>query len=159
MRVTNALRFRTEAHTTDALDLAASVALPTMTSPSRLRLVLCLLSALFAGCGAVSAPDPIEIHSAPRMPVHTNDDVWRGLARHEIQLGQKLLVVRGAKGVVGCPYLDVGMFEKAGEACAIVPAADTAGMLDAKVTAVTAKAKDLGITVGMSGREALERIR
>jgi len=32
-------------------------------------------------------------------------------------------------------------------------------MLDSKVTAVTAKAKELGIEVGMSGREALDKIR
>ena len=55
---------------------------------------------------------------------------WRGLERHEIQLDQKLLVVRGSKGVIGCPYLNVGSFEKFGEACAIIPAVDTAGMLD-----------------------------
>ena len=32
-------------------------------------------------------------------------------------------------------------------------------MLDSKVTAVTAKAKELGIEVGMPGREALDKIR
>ena len=88
-----------------------------------------------------------------------NDDAWRGLERHEIQLDQKLLVVKGPKGVIGCPYLNVGSFEKFGEACAIIPAVDTAGMLDSKVTAVTTKAKDLGIEVGMSGRDAFDKIR
>jgi uncharacterized protein YunC (DUF1805 family) len=74
-------------------------------------------------------------------------------------LGLRLLVVKGPKGVIGCPYLNVGAFEKFGEACAIIQAADTAGMLDSKVTAVTAKAKELGIEVGMPGREALDKIR
>jgi uncharacterized protein YunC (DUF1805 family) len=55
--------------------------------------------------------------------------------------------------------LDVNAFEKFGEACAIIPAVDTAGMLNSKVTAVTTKAKELGIEVGMSGREALDKIR
>ena len=87
------------------------------------------------------------------------DDAWRGLERHEIQLDQKLLVVKGTKGVVGCPYLNIASFEKFGEACAIIPAVDTAGMLKSKVTAVTTKAKALGIHVGMSGREALDKIR
>ena len=32
-------------------------------------------------------------------------------------------------------------------------------MLDSKVTAVTTKAKDLGIEVGMSGRDAFDKIR
>jgi uncharacterized protein YunC (DUF1805 family) len=87
------------------------------------------------------------------------DDPWRGLERHEIQLDQKLLVVKGSKGVIGCPYLDVGMFERLGEAFAVIPAADTAGMLDSKVAAVTSKARALGIEVGMPGREALDKIR
>jgi uncharacterized protein YunC (DUF1805 family) len=87
------------------------------------------------------------------------DDVWRGLERHEIQLDQKLLVVKGSRGVIGCGYLNIAAFEKYGEACAIVPAVDLNAMPDAKVTAVTTKAKALGIEVGMSGREALERIR
>jgi len=87
------------------------------------------------------------------------DDVWRGLERHEIQLDQKLLVVKGSKGVIGCPYLSAASFEKFGEACAIIPAVDTAGMLNSKVTAVTPKAKELGIEVGMPGREALDKIR
>lgn len=87
------------------------------------------------------------------------EDPWRGLARHEIQFDQKLLVVTGSKGVIGCPYLNVGTFERFGEACAIIPATDTAGMLDAHVTAVTSAARALGIEVGMSGREALDKIR
>lgn len=125
--------------------------------PTALRpVLLLLLSLLTPSC---AAPNASAIHSTPIPTAATDDPVWRGLARHEIQLGQKLLVVRGEKGVVGCPYLDVHMFEKAGEACAIVPAADTEGMLRSKVVAVTQRAKDLGITVGMSGREALDRIR
>jgi uncharacterized protein YunC (DUF1805 family) len=88
-----------------------------------------------------------------------DDPVWRGLERHEIQLDQKLLVVKGSKGVVGCPYLNAASFEKFGEACAIIPAVDTAGMLNSKVTAVTPEARKLGIEVGMPGREALDKIR
>jgi uncharacterized protein YunC (DUF1805 family)/outer membrane murein-binding lipoprotein Lpp len=88
-----------------------------------------------------------------------DDPIWRGLERHEIQLDQKLLVVKGSKGVVGCPYLNAASFEKFGEACAIIPAVDTAGMLNSKVTAVTPEARKLGIEVGMPGREALDKIR
>ena len=128
-----------------------------------------LLSALFtAGCGR---PTGEASHATPNgsaaaeVAVENNtsqaatDDAWRGLERHEIQLDQKLLVVKGSKGVIGCPYLNIGSFDKFGEACAIIPAVDTAGMLDSKVTAVTAKAKELGIEVGMPGREALDKIR
>jgi uncharacterized protein YunC (DUF1805 family) len=121
-----------------------------------------------AGCGRPTSEAPRETATgAPAAELAikktTNaaneDSVWRGLERHEIELDQKLLVVKGSKGVIGCPYLNVGSFEKFGEACAIIPAVDTAGMLDSKVTAVTAKAKELGIEVGMSGREALDKIR
>ena len=104
-----------------------------------------------------SQSDEIAVEERTTPP--TEDDVWRGLERHEIQLDQKLLVVKGSQGVIGCPYLNVGSFEKFGEACAIIPALDTAGMLDSKVTAVTSKAKELGIEVGMPGREALDKIR
>lgn len=130
-----------------------------MTHAMRPAALACLLFAALAGCGAAPATSPNAMLTDPMAATDADGGIWRGLARHEIQLGQKLLVVRGAKGVVGCPYLDVRMFEKAGEACAIVPAADTQGMLGSRVIAVTSKAKDLGITVGMSGREALERIR
>jgi uncharacterized protein YunC (DUF1805 family) len=127
-----------------------------------------LLPLLAAGCGwpageaslAIPNGSPaaeVAVEQSSTLP--TEDDAWRGLERHEIQLDQKLLIVKGSKGVIGCPYLNVGSFEKFGEACAIIPAVDTAGMLDSKVTAVTAKAKELGIEVGMPGREALDRIR
>ena len=126
--------------------------------------------ALFAfGCGqptgetSIAAPNgspaaEVAVEKSITTPP-AEDDAWRGLERHEIQLDQKLLIVKGSKGVIGCPYLNVGSFEKFGEVCAIIPAVDTAGMLDSKVTAVTAKAKELGIEVGMPGREALDKIR
>jgi uncharacterized protein YunC (DUF1805 family) len=130
-----------------------------------------------SGCGRPpvepSAAPPQDPQSPPDAPISegstasasklvesaADDPVWRGLERHEIQLDQKLLVVKGSKGVIGCPYLNAASFEKFGEACAIIPAVDTAGMLDSKVTAVTPKAQALGIEVGMPGREALDKIR
>jgi uncharacterized protein YunC (DUF1805 family) len=126
-----------------------------------------LLAISSAGCGRPTADVPRKtatgsptVDATEKSTNAANEDgAWRGLERHEIQLDQKLLVVKGSKGVIGCPYLNVGSFEKFREACAIIPAVDTAGMLDSKVTAVTAKAKELGIEVGMSGREALEKIR
>lgn len=87
------------------------------------------------------------------------DEVWRGLERIEVQFSQKLLIVKGSKGIVACPYLNPRTFEQTGEACAIVPAADFEGIPAGKVRAVTPQAEKLGIAVGMSGREALERIR
>src|SRR5689334_15128906 len=103
-----------------------------------------LLAISSAGCGRPIADAPRETATRSAAAALANQDsipagedcAWRGLERHEIQLDQKLLVVKGSKGVIGCPYLNVGSFEKFGEACAIIPAVDTAGMLNSKVTAV-----------------------
>lgn len=91
--------------------------------------------------------------------VTTPNDVWRGLECIELPLAQKLLIVKGSRGIVACPYLNVETFARTGEACAIVPAVDFEAMPTGTVRAVTPAAEALGIKVGMSGREALERIR
>ena len=87
------------------------------------------------------------------------DPFWNGLERHEIPLAQTLLLVKGSRGIAACPYLNIEMFEKTGEACIIIPAARIDGMPDSKVTALTSKAHELGIELGMPGREALDKIR
>ena len=152
----------------------AQLATASLTPRNALGGWLVPLALLVAGCGRPpsEAPRTTDIGSpaaetsaeesttSPTAPIEDDaDDAWRGLERHEIQLDQKLLVVKGSKGVIGCPYLNVASFEKFGEACAIIPAVDTAGMLNSKVTAVTPKAQALGIEVGMPGREALDKIR
>ena len=123
------------------------------------------------GCGAPPSDPPGAVDSNESEPIAADtpttpgaepaatDDFWQGLERHEIQLDQKLLVVKGSRGVIGCPYLNIASLEKFGETCAIIPAVDIDGMLESKVTAVTPKAAALGIEVGMPGREALDRIR
>ncbi len=97
---------------------------------------------------------------------HTNEashgagkDPWRGLTRESIQLGQKLLVVKGAKGIVVCPYLDIEALEATGEAAAVVSAPDFDGLPTAHVIAVTSKGQALGLRVGMPGRDAFDLIR
>ena len=126
----------------------------------------------FSGCGSAAPPSPTMSNaSTPQAsPADSKatasaeteaaaDPFWQGLERHEIQLDQTLLLVKGSRGIVACPYLNVAMFAKTGEACAIVPAKNIDGMPNSRVTAVTPKAEELGITVGMSGREALDKIR
>lgn len=100
---------------------------------------------------------PVSDDASPDAP--PADPFWDGLTRESIQLGQTLLVVKGSKGLAGCTYLNVDTFERGGEACVILPAADFDGMLDAKVTAATSAAEALGVQVGMPGREALELLR
>ena len=124
------------------------------------------------GCGSTVREPPRAEHGPPNEAIsrttqqadpnidaQAGGDFWKGLDRHEIQLEQTLLLVKGSRGVIACPYLNIETFGRTGEACAIVPAADIDGMLDSRVTAVTPKAKELGIDVGTSGREALDKIR
>lgn len=120
-----------------------------------LGLALAGVAGSSAGAGdSRRAPAP---QGQPSLELPAN--FWVGLERHEIQLKQKLLVVKGSKGIVACPYVDIAMFIRTQEALAIVPARDIDGMPNSKVKAVTPAAQALGIEVGMSGREALERIR
>jgi uncharacterized protein YunC (DUF1805 family) len=134
---------------------------------SILGLVLCLSF----GCAPVIPEKSVALNAppAPEAPTaatlnasdmnQSADPFWNGLERHEIPLAQTLLLVKGSKGIAACPYLNVEMFEKTGEACIIIPAAKIDGMPDSKVTALTPKARELGIEIGMPGREALDKIR
>jgi uncharacterized protein YunC (DUF1805 family) len=135
------------------------------------RWIIALALCIGGGCARTIPDAPVADNISPAPDSSSNGDAtplateqlgdgfWRGLERHEIPLEQTLLLVKGSHGVVACPYLNIATFERTGEACAIVPAATIDGMPDSKVTAVTPKAKELGIAVGMSGREALDKIR
>lgn len=120
---------------------------------------LVLFIVLVAGGSTLRAQNPAKPADGNKASPPVPAGFWNGLERHEIQLKQKLLVVKGSRGVVACPYLKLETFARMDEVCAIVPAANIDGMLKSKVTAVTPAAQKLGIEVGMSGREALERIR
>lgn len=133
---------------------------------SVLGIVLCLGS----GCAPATPEKPVTVQKAPAELLAAEaanandtspspDPFWNGLERHEIPLAQTLLLVKGSRGIAACPYLNVEMFEKTGEACIIIPAARIDGMLDSKVSALTPKARELGIEIGMPGREALDKIR
>ena len=69
-----------------------------------------------------------------------------------------VLMIRGGKGFLGCGYLSVATADKTGDALAIVSGVKTYDdMLNASVKAVSAAAAELGVAVGMSGKEALEK--
>ena len=69
-----------------------------------------------------------------------------------------VLMIRGKKGLLGCGYLSVATADKTGDALAIVSGVKTYDdMLNASVKAVSAAAAELGVAVGMSGKEALEK--
>ena len=70
-----------------------------------------------------------------------------------------LLMIKGHKGFLGCGYFNIEVADKIGEAVALVTGVKNFGdMLNAKVFAVSAAAQGLGVKLGDSGQEALEKL-
>ena len=65
-------------------------------------------------------------------------------------------------GIVGCGIYDVRTAGEFGQAIAIAkgtpaqPLVDPEDLFDAKIVDLTAKARELGVEIGMTGREAVE---
>jgi len=77
----------------------------------------------------------------------------------EIPLNNAVLVMAiGRKGFVMCGYLNVDAAEKMGDcACVVKSVKDVDELLAGNVVALTSHAKKLGIEIGMTGKEALEK--
>ena len=70
--------------------------------------------------------------------------------------GASLLVIAGKNGFLGCGYLNMETAEKLGAAFALVTGVSSFDdMLAKDVKAVSSAAAARGVTVGMTGREAL----
>jgi uncharacterized protein YunC (DUF1805 family) len=75
--------------------------------------------------------------------------------------GQYCVILTEA-GLVGCGIYDVATAGEFGQAVAIAkgtpqkPLVEPEDLLDAKIVAATRPAQDLGVRVGMTGREAVE---
>jgi uncharacterized protein YunC (DUF1805 family) len=70
-----------------------------------------------------------------------------------------LLLIMAERGFVMCGFLNMEAAERLGVAAAMVSGVKTFDdVLNAEVKAMTSKAKDLGIGVGMKGAEALKRL-
>lgn len=68
-----------------------------------------------------------------------------------------LLLITGEKGFIMCGFLNVESAEKLGVTAAVVSGVKTFDdVLNGQVKAVTSKAKNLGIEVGMKGADALK---
>jgi len=80
---------------------------------------------------------------------------WTGVL---VRLGNAdMVVIVASKGFVGCGYFSVETAENVGDALAVVRNVSSfEDVLKAKVSAVTSKAKALGVREGMSGMQALE---
>ena len=67
-----------------------------------------------------------------------------------------ILIITSRKGFLACGYIKAEVANKVGDVCAIVTGVKTPDdMLVANVIAVSEAAAELGITEGMTGKEAL----
>ena len=68
----------------------------------------------------------------------------------------KLLIIQGRTGMLGCGYFNLAVADKLNSAMAIVTGVQCFDdMLEKTVVGVSARAAELGVTTGMTGREAL----
>lgn len=76
----------------------------------------------------------------------------------EIKLpNANLVMVTTPKGFICCGYLNLTTAEKLSDAACVVRSVKTIeDLLEAKIVGLTSLAKDLGIKLGMTGKQALE---
>ena len=68
----------------------------------------------------------------------------------------KLLIIQGQTGMLGWGYFNLAVADKLGSAMAVVSGVNSYDdMLVRTVSAVSARAAELGVVPGMTGREAL----
>ena len=92
------------------------------------------------------------------MSVKVNDETCLGV-RVELPDSPPLLLVVADKGFVMCGFLNVDVAEKLGVAAAVVSGVKSfEDVLNAEVKAITSKARDLSVSVGMKGVDALKRM-
>ncbi len=78
----------------------------------------------------------------------------------QFDLARPRRVMKAPKGNVGCGLFNVETCNKTGEVCAIVTGVKTFDdMRKAKIVATANKAVELGIQVGESGQDALNKMR
>jgi uncharacterized protein YunC (DUF1805 family) len=78
----------------------------------------------------------------------------------EYGLAKPLLIIKEKHGFLACAYINPDTCDKTGEACAIVSGVNShADMKTAKVIAISKAALNLGINIGDSGEEALNKLK
>jgi uncharacterized protein YunC (DUF1805 family) len=79
--------------------------------------------------------------------------------RTDLPESPPLLLITAEKGFVMCGFLNVETAEKLGVAAAVISGVKTfEDVLNGQVKAVTTKAKNLGVEVGMKGTDALRHL-
>ncbi len=92
------------------------------------------------------------------MSMKVNDETCLGV-RVELPDSPPLLLVVADKGFVMCGFLNVDVAEKLGVPAAVVSGVKSfEDVLNAEVKAVTSKAKDLSVSIGMRGFDALKHM-
>ena len=92
------------------------------------------------------------------MPVKVDGKNCQGL-RVDLPESPPLLLIIAEKGFVMCGFLNIEAAEKLGVAAAVVSGVNSfEDVLNAQVKAATSKAKNLGVEIGLKGREALEHL-
>ena len=77
----------------------------------------------------------------------------------ELPSSPPLLLIVGNKGFIMCGYLNIEVAEKLQVAAAVVSGVKNFDdVLNAEIKAVTSRAKELGINVGLKGKEALKKL-
>ncbi|MCD6241777.1 DUF1805 domain-containing protein [Candidatus Bathyarchaeota archaeon] len=70
-----------------------------------------------------------------------------------------LLLMVGEKGFIMCGYLNVEVAERLQVAAAMVSGVKSfQDVLEAEIKAATSKTREMGINLGMKGREALKKL-
>lgn len=69
-----------------------------------------------------------------------------------------MLILLAEKGYIMCGYLNREAAENFGDAAVVISGSTFEEILENPVKAVTREASDLGIKIGMTGREAAERL-
>jgi uncharacterized protein YunC (DUF1805 family) len=93
-------------------------------------------------------------------PMQFNNGCAIGMS-HRWHRGQYCTILTAA-GIVGCGIYDVHTAAKFGQSIAIArgtpehPLVEPEDLLEARIVEATPQAQQLGITIGMTGREAVE---
>ena len=90
--------------------------------------------------------------------IKVKNSIFKGI---ELDLcdNTKLLVITGKKGYIMCGYLNINTAQKRQDVACIVTGVKTIeDILNSNIVALTAKAQELGISMGMPVKEALEKL-
>lgn len=88
--------------------------------------------------------------------IKIKNTIFKGI---ELELSKEssLLVITGDKGYIMCGYLNINTAQKRNDVACIVTGVKTIeDMLNSNVVALTAKAQELGISMNMPVKKALE---